>query len=62
MKLTLTRSGADVVLTWPANAAGFTLQSAPAITGTFTNLPAATNAYTNSIAGSQQYFRLISNE
>ena len=61
-QLTIIRSGADVILTWPANAAGFTLQSAPAITGTFTNLPAATNAYTNSIAGSQQYFRLISNE
>jgi uncharacterized repeat protein (TIGR03803 family) len=61
-QLTIIRSGADVILTWPANAAGFTLQSAPAITGTFTNLPAATNAYTNSIAGSQQFFRLISNE
>ena len=65
-QLTLIRSGANVVLTWPANFAGFdytgyTLQSAPAITGTFTNLPAATSPYTNSTAGAQQFFRLISN-
>ena len=61
-RLTIIPSGANVILTWPANAAGFTLQSAPAITGTFTDLPAATSSYTNPIAGSQRYFRLISNE
>jgi len=60
-QLTIIRSEAKVVLTWPANAAGFTLQSAPAVTGTFTNLPGATSPYTNSISGAQQYFRLISN-
>ena len=53
--------GANVILTWATNAAGFTLQSAPAITGTFTNLPGATSPYTNPIAGAQQFFRLISN-
>lgn len=65
-QLTITPSEAGVVLTWPTNYAGFdypgfTLQSAPASTGTFTNLPIATSPYTNPIAGAQQYFRLISN-
>jgi hypothetical protein len=36
-------------------------ESAPAITGTFTNMPGATSPCTNPITGSQQYFRLISN-
>ena len=57
-QLTITRSGANVILTWPTNAAGFTLQSAPALTGTFTNIPGATNPYTNPIAGAQQFYRL----
>jgi hypothetical protein len=37
------------------------LQSAPAVTGTFTNLPAATSPYTNALTAPQQFFRLISN-
>ena len=49
----------QAVLTW-TNAA-FGLQSAPTITGTFTNLPTATSPYTNPITGGQQFFRLISN-
>jgi len=62
-QLTITPSGTNVILSWPANVAGFdytgyTLQSAPALTGTFTNLPAATNPSTNPIAGPQQFFRL----
>jgi hypothetical protein len=57
-QLALIRSGSNVVLTWPANAVGFTLQSAPEITGTFTNLPAATSPYTNPISGTQQFYRL----
>ena len=65
-QLTITPSGTNVILSWPTNVAGFdytgyTLQSAPAITGTFTNLPAATSPSTNSITGAQKYFRLISN-
>ncbi|MCU0783074.1 MAG: hypothetical protein MUF81_03315 [Verrucomicrobia bacterium] len=60
-QLKIVRSETNVVLTWPANAAGFVLQSAPAITGQFTNLPSATSPYTNSITGVQQFFRLISN-
>jgi len=60
-QLTIIRSGLNVILTWPTNAAGFTLQSAPAITGTFTNILGATNPYTNPITGAQKFFRLISN-
>jgi len=60
-QLKIVRSETNVVLTWPTNAVGFVLQSAPAITATFTNLPGATRPYTNPIAGAQQFFRLISN-
>ena len=45
------------VLSWTN--AGFNLQSAPAVTGPFTNLPAATSPYTNPLAAPQQYFRLV---
>src|SRR5439155_20845861 len=60
-RLAIIRSGLNVILTWPTNAAGFTLQSAPAITGTFTNIPGATDAYTNPISGSAKFFRLRAN-
>jgi uncharacterized repeat protein (TIGR03803 family) len=60
-QLTISPSGANVILTWPTNASGFTLQSAPSVTGNFTNIPAATSPYTNPITGLQKYFRLISN-
>ncbi|MSU58741.1 MAG: hypothetical protein EXS35_11315 [Pedosphaera sp.] len=60
-QLTILASGANVIVTWPTNAAGFALQSAPASTGNFTNLPGATSPYTNAISGAQQFFRLISN-
>jgi hypothetical protein len=48
----MTPSAATVILSWPTNVAGFdytgyTLQSAPALTGTFTTLPAATSPYTS---------------
>ena len=49
----------DLVLSWTN--AGFNLQSAPTITGPFTNLPSATSPYTNSLAIPQQFFRLIGN-
>lgn len=48
--------GGNVVVSWPNG--GFTLQSAPFFTGTFTNTPGATSPYTNSATASQQYFRL----
>jgi uncharacterized delta-60 repeat protein len=46
----------QLVLSWTN--AGASLQSAPAITGTFTYIPAATSPYTNSMTGARQYFRL----
>ncbi len=49
----------QAVLTWTNS--GFSLQTAPTLTGTFTNIPAATSPYTNPIAGPQQYFRLKAN-
>src|SRR6185295_17856390 len=46
----------QLVLSWTN--AGFNLQTAPALTGRFTNLPGATSPYTNSFAALQQFFRL----
>ncbi|MSU59911.1 MAG: hypothetical protein EXS35_17380 [Pedosphaera sp.] len=65
-QLTIFRSAGNFILSWPSNVAGFSfagysLQSAPASTGTFTNLPGATSPYTNPITGAQRFFRLISN-
>ncbi|MEO8428962.1 MAG: choice-of-anchor tandem repeat GloVer-containing protein [Verrucomicrobiota bacterium] len=60
-QLTITRSGANVILTWPANASTFTLQSTPSLPGTFTSISAATSPYTYPIVGARQFFRLISN-
>jgi len=56
--LNIIRSGTNAILAWPANAAAFSLQSAPAVPGSFTNLPGATSPYTNPITGAQQFFRL----
>jgi len=66
-QLTITPSGvppSGIILSWPTNVAGFdytgyTLQSAPAPTGTFTNLPATTNTYTHPITGAQKFYRLV---
>jgi hypothetical protein len=57
--LTIQQSGTNVVLTWTNSA--FSLQAAPAVTGTYTNIPGATSPYTNAITGSQQFFRAIVN-
>jgi hypothetical protein len=46
----------QLVLSWTN--AGFSLPSAPAVTGTFTNISGATSPYTNSLTGAQQFFRL----
>jgi hypothetical protein len=57
--LTIRQSGTNVLLNWSNSA--FNLQSAPAVTGTYTNVPGATSPYTNAITGPQQFFRLIAN-
>jgi hypothetical protein len=38
--------------------ARFHLQSAPFVTGPFTNLPAATSPYVNPLTAPKQFFRL----
>jgi uncharacterized repeat protein (TIGR03803 family) len=65
-RLAIIHSGANVVLTWPANAAGFTLQSTTNLGSTAvwsTNSPAPVivngrNAVTNPAAGTRQFYRL----
>ena len=65
-QLTTIPSGADVILTWPSNAAGFTLQStanlvSSAVWTTVSPGPVVVNgqnAVTNHISGTQQFFRL----
>jgi hypothetical protein len=65
-QLTLMHSGANVILTWPTNATGFTLQSTTNLvspTGWTTVSPtpvivSTNNVVTNSITGAQQFFRL----
>lgn len=49
-------SGGQLVLSW-ANPA-FSLQSAPSLTGTFTNVPGAASPFTNAITAGAQFFRL----
>jgi hypothetical protein len=45
------------VLSWTNSV--FNLQSAPEVTGTYTNIPDAASPYTNTIPAGQQFFRLI---
>ena len=64
--LTIFPSGATVIVTWPTNAAGFTLQSTTNLVSTtvWSNVsPAAVvvntnNAVTNAISGTQKFYRL----
>ncbi len=58
-QLNIALSGNNVVLTW--SAPGFSLQSAPAATGTYSTINGATSPYTTAITGSQKYFRLTPN-
>jgi uncharacterized repeat protein (TIGR03803 family) len=66
-QLAVLRSGANVILTWPTNATGFTLQSAtnlnpPAVWNTVSPAPAIVNGQntvTNPIAVTQQFYRLL---
>jgi hypothetical protein len=65
-QLTITRSGATITLTWPTNAAGFTLQSTTNLVATavWTNVSPASvvvntnNVVTNTISGTQKFYRL----
>jgi len=65
-QLTVSPSAANVILTWPTNAAGFTLQSITNLGSSAvwtTNSPAPVvvngqNTVTNPISGAQQFYRL----
>jgi uncharacterized repeat protein (TIGR03803 family) len=65
-QLTISPSGANVILSWPATAAGFTLQSTTnlgSLAFWTTNSPAPVvvngqNVVTNPLAGAQKFFRL----
>jgi len=46
----------QLVLSWTK--AGFNLQSAPAVTGPFTNLRGANSPFTNTFTTASQFFRL----
>ena len=59
--LNIQLNGAGVVVSWNDPATAFSLQSAPTVTGLFTNIPGATSPYTNMITGKQQFFRLMAN-
>ena len=62
--LTITASQAGVILTWPTNADGFTLQSATNLAAPWNAVSPAPvivsglNTVTNSISGAQQFYRL----
>jgi uncharacterized repeat protein (TIGR03803 family) len=55
--LTIQQAAGAVILSWVNPV--YALQSAPALTGPFTNVPSATSPYTNTLTGSQLYFRLL---
>jgi hypothetical protein len=65
-RLTIILSGTNVILTWPTNASGFTLESttnlvSPAVWNTNMPSPIAVNgqnAVTNTISGGQMFYRL----
>jgi hypothetical protein len=65
-QLALIRSGASVVLSWPTNAVGFTLQSTtnfvpPAVWSTVSPTPVSVqgkHTVTNPVSGSQTFYRL----
>jgi uncharacterized repeat protein (TIGR03803 family) len=65
-QLTITHSGASVILRWPTNAAGYALQATtnlalPAVWATNSPAPVVVNgqnAVTNPISAPQQFFRL----
>ena len=56
--LNVQRLNDALILSWTNST--FRLQSAPALSGVFTNMASATSPYTHQMSGSQQYFRLYS--
>ncbi|HMP82917.1 MAG TPA: immunoglobulin domain-containing protein [Verrucomicrobiota bacterium] len=60
VELTIVRDGHSVTLSWPD--AAYSLQGAPAVTGTYTNIPGANSPYPVQTVGDGGYFRLIKEE
>jgi hypothetical protein len=54
VKLGITRSGNNVILSWPFG----TLQSAPAVMGNYTNIPSATSPFTNAVGQAPKFYRV----
>ncbi len=54
VRLTIVRYGSDVVLSWPFG----TLQSAPAVTGTYTNVTGVTSPLTNTPSEKVKFYRV----
>jgi hypothetical protein len=55
VKLTITQSGSDVIISWPLG----TLQSAPVVTGTYTNVTGAGSPLTVPASAAQSYYRVL---
>jgi uncharacterized repeat protein (TIGR03803 family) len=59
LQLSITLSGTNVVLTWPTNFTGYTLQSTPTLAPpVFWNTVSGQFAVTNPISGTQMFYRL----
>jgi hypothetical protein len=59
-KLAIIPSGTNVIVTWPTNETGFTLQSSTNLVSPLWYSVSGQFAVTNPISGSQQFFRLLS--
>jgi hypothetical protein len=57
--LTITRSGETVSVSWAPAGPCLRLQSAPAVTGPWTDVVDATNPYPTATTGAMQFFRLV---
>ncbi|HSU55218.1 MAG TPA: hypothetical protein VLT36_14260 [Candidatus Dormibacteraeota bacterium] len=59
IRLSGAKSGNNLILTWSNPA--FSLESAPAPAGPFTNVPSASSPFSNPISGAAKFFRLKAN-
>jgi hypothetical protein len=57
-QLRITVSGINVILTWPADMTGFTLESSPTLTSPIWSPVAGQFTVTNAINGSEKFYRL----
>jgi hypothetical protein len=57
--LSVALQGGNVVVTWAPTAAGQVLQSAPAVTGPWSDVTGATSPYTTDAAGSARFYIII---